>query len=115
MYTLLMKKIVLLTLVTLLGAAGLVYASPVCPMPMPMGIHPAMHCCQPDNCCRLENARPEVTAQSQAVRNDSIETSVGQPARTAQDLRAPKQVFSNSSSESPPEEKYYDLYSEYRI
>ncbi|GEM_PF-2618358 len=116
MYTSCMKKIVVLTLIALLGAGGFAYASPICAMSMPIGIHTAMQCCQADNCCHLEKARPEITvAQSQVMRSDPMGTPVEHPVRTALDTRTPKQTFSNSASESPPEKKFYDLYSEYRI
>ena len=114
-----MKKTVLLILMLSFGVGNFAYASsPMAPC-APMAMMSASHtCCMPAACeCRLETGRRELLfAQISSEQGVSFESLVTD-GTNAKSVESVSDQFDSpsSASESPPKDKVYDLYSQYRI
>ena len=114
-----MKKTLLLILMLSLGVGNFAYASSpmaACVAMPVMNMNQA--CCSPNACeCRLETGRRELLfAQISSEQGVSFESLVTD-GTNAKSVESASDQFDSplSASESPPKDKVYDLYSQYRI
>ena len=115
-----MKKTLFLALALLLGIGNFAYASsPMACVSMPMPSMSMGHaCCKPADCrCRLEKGQPEIVfAQIASQEGKTFEASIISRIEVKSfTLESTHSDLIFSALKSPPKDKVYDLYSQYRI